>query len=88
MEKDAITRNDIYCLIYFPDQQKGFGLNREYSFITDEKSTWGEIAIGDVIEHDEQFFPTFKSQFPRWAGELKDKGHRHIALWTNYYEGR
>ena len=81
------TKEDIYCLIYFPDLQKGFALDRKYDFITDDRDSWEEIKMGDIIEHDSTFFPTFDYQSPQWARDAYRK-HRHIALWTNYYEGR
>ena len=77
-----------YVVILFPDTspKQAFTLDRAYNYIGDSIEVWGWIKMGNIIETSTDFFPSFDYQSPRWARELKDQGHRHIALWTNYYE--
>ena len=71
----------IYCLVLFPALGKGFGLNRKYELITEDREVWGKVTAGEIVEADTRFFPPLSA--PKWAYNLQDAGHLHVAFWTN-----
>lgn len=75
----------IYCIILFPSLGKAVALNRDYSFLSDDKAVWGPVKVEDIIESDNQFFAG--QAIPEWACEADLHNRGHIAMWTNYYEG-
>lgn len=67
-----------YVVILFPTEDRAVVLDRDYLFITEDKSVWGGITFGEVIETDKDFFA---GQLPQWAYDMEELGHLHIALW-------
>ena len=74
----------IYCLIFFPHLRKAIALDREYSFMTDDRAVWGKIKIEDIVESDTEFYAG--QNLPDWSNELAAAGHPYAVMWTDYYE--
>lgn len=61
------------------DARRKFALDRSYTLI--KGSCDYTINLDDIVQVDDQFFPTFQYQYPEWA-----EGHKFMVLWTNYYD--
>ena len=70
----------IYVVIYFIGTGRAVCLDRNYNFITEDVSIWGEICLGDIIDTDQEFFAG--NNLPDWCMGLRPT----ITFWTNYYE--